>query len=145
MLTTKLQKQSFIDFLQNRCLSKKFHTFYRKTLVLESLFNRAAGLKACNFVKKRLQRRWFLQNLQIYRNTFFAEHFRWLLLKSECKTFNVVNFTSLKERRIQMLAWCKNRTRTPGPGSRLKFKSGIPGPPSPSKFKSGTPEPPSKV
>ena len=30
-----------------------------KKLVLESLFNKAAGPKACNFIKKRLQHRCF--------------------------------------------------------------------------------------
>ena len=40
------------------------------------------------------------------------------------------------------LAWCKSGTRTPGPGTPLKFKSGTPGPPS--KFKSGIPAPPTK-
>ena len=40
------------------CLSKlvflKFRDFHRKRSVLESLFNKAAGLKACNFIIKRL-------------------------------------------------------------------------------------------
>ena len=40
----KLQKQSFADILQSRC-SKKFCKFDRKTPVLESLFNKVAGLK----------------------------------------------------------------------------------------------------
>ena len=46
--------QPFADVLQNKC-SKKFHVFYRKTLVLESPFNKVAGLMARNFIKKRLQ------------------------------------------------------------------------------------------
>ena len=34
---------------------KKFRHFHRKTPVLESPFTEVAGLKACNFIKKRLQ------------------------------------------------------------------------------------------
>ena len=35
--------------------SWKFRKFHRKTPVSESLFNKLAGLKSCNFVKKRFQ------------------------------------------------------------------------------------------
>ena len=44
------------NVLQNRC-SLKFRNIHRKTPVLESLFNKVAGL-----------------------NSFFIEHLRWLLL-----------------------------------------------------------------
>ena len=37
--------------------SLKFRKFHWKTSVLESLFNKPSGLKACNFIKKRLQYR----------------------------------------------------------------------------------------
>ena len=40
-------------------------------------------------------------------------------------------------------AWCKSGTRTPGPRTPSKFKSGARDPP-PLKFKSGAPGPPSK-
>ena len=40
----KDQKQTFPDVLQSR-RSQKFHKFNRKTTVLESLFNKVAGLK----------------------------------------------------------------------------------------------------
>ena len=36
-----------------------FHNIHRKTLVLESVFNKVTGLKDCNFIKKRLQYRCF--------------------------------------------------------------------------------------
>ena len=39
-----VQEQQFADVLQNRC-SSKFCKIYRKTPVLESLFNKVAGLK----------------------------------------------------------------------------------------------------
>ena len=34
---------------------KSFAKFQRKIIVLEPRFNKVAGLKACNFTKKRLQ------------------------------------------------------------------------------------------
>ena len=52
----KLQKQSFVDILRNRC-SQKFRKFYRKTTVLKPLFNKVADLKTCKSIKKRLQNR----------------------------------------------------------------------------------------
>ena len=48
----KVQKQRYAYSFQNRC-SWNFRN--RKTPVLESLFNKVAGLKVCNFMKKRLQ------------------------------------------------------------------------------------------
>ena len=36
--------------------------------MLEPLFNEVAGM---NFIKKRLQRRCFPKNIQIYKNSFF--------------------------------------------------------------------------
>ena len=55
--------------LQNRC-SKKFSKFHRKIPVLESLFD---GLQACNFIKKRLQHKWFPVKFAKFlcKNTFF--------------------------------------------------------------------------
>ena len=44
--------------------------------VLESLFNKVAGLKTCNFIKKRLQHRCFSVNIA----SFFKEHLRRPLL-----------------------------------------------------------------
>ena len=38
---------------------KKITKFYRKTPMLESLFNKIAGLKVWNFIKKRLQYKCF--------------------------------------------------------------------------------------
>ena len=55
------QKQPYADILQNGCC-EKFCNIHRKTSVLESLFNKVAGLMACNFIsttsQKRLQHRW---------------------------------------------------------------------------------------
>ena len=49
--------------------------------MLKSLFNKVAGLKACNFVKKRLQHRCFPVNIaKCLRTAFFKKHLRWMLL-----------------------------------------------------------------
>ena len=45
--------------------------------VLDSLFDEAAGLQACNFIKKRFHRRCFPVNFaKIFKNTYFEEHLR---------------------------------------------------------------------
>ena len=51
-------KQPPVVFCKKRC-SKKFRKFHRKTPMLESLFNKVAGLKAWNFIKMRFQHRCF--------------------------------------------------------------------------------------
>ena len=48
--------------------------------MLESPFNKVAG-KACNFIKKGLQQRFFRVNIMKFlRTSFFTEHLRWLPL-----------------------------------------------------------------
>ena len=44
--------------------------------VLGSLFDQVAGLQTCNYIKKRLQHRYFLQNFLKFCNTFFEKHLR---------------------------------------------------------------------
>ena len=46
-----MQKQPFANVLQNRC-SYKFPNIHKKISVLETIFNKVTGLKACNFIKK---------------------------------------------------------------------------------------------
>ena len=58
-----LQKQLFVDVIQDKC-SCKFCKFRRKTPMLESLFDKVAGLYTCNLIKKRFQHRSFPVNLQ---------------------------------------------------------------------------------
>ena len=59
---------------------KNFATFTGKH-ALESLLNKVASLKPCNFIKKRLQHRCFPVNIaKFLRTTFFTEHLRRLLL-----------------------------------------------------------------
>ena len=53
-----------------RC-SLKFCILQRKAPVLESLFNKIAGLKICNFIKKRLQRKYFPVKFTNFLTTLF--------------------------------------------------------------------------
>ena len=54
--------------------------------MLESLFNKVTGLKACNFTKKKTPTQMFsCEFLQIFKNIFFIEHLWWLLLKRVCE------------------------------------------------------------
>ena len=49
--------------------------------MLESHFNKVADLKACNFIKKRLEHRCFLVNIaKFIRTAFCMKDIRWLLL-----------------------------------------------------------------
>ena len=54
--------------------SEKFCNFYRKTLVLESHFNKARGLKFYNIIKKRLQHRCFPMNTAKFLRTTILEN-----------------------------------------------------------------------
>ena len=74
--------------------------FHRKTSVLESLFNKAAGLKACNSIKKRLQHSCFPVKLAKFLKTpFFTEEFQWLLL-----TFNSCLHRSSGQKQVWLSA-----------------------------------------
>ena len=51
--------------------SKIFPNIHRKTPVGESLYNKVVGLHACNFLKKRLQRRCFPVDIpKLIRKTY---------------------------------------------------------------------------
>ena len=64
-------------------LQKK--AIYRKGTVLESLFNKVAGLQPCNFIKKRLQHMCFPVNI--------AKFLRTPILRNICKqTVASINF-----------------------------------------------------
>ena len=43
------------EVFYEKSYSLKFRKFYRKAPVLESLLNKIAGLKACNFIKNRVK------------------------------------------------------------------------------------------
>ena len=53
---------------------------------IESPFNKVTCLKACNFIKKRLQHRCFLVNITTFLRThFLTEQLQWLLILREEK------------------------------------------------------------
>ena len=60
-----------------------FAIFTGKYLALESLFNKVAGLKACDFVKKRLQYRCYPVNTANFLRTHILKNIcEWLLLNN---------------------------------------------------------------
>ena len=76
----------------------KFHNIHRKTPVLNFLFNKAVSLKACNFIKKRLQHSSFPVNIvKSLLAAFLTEHLRRLLL---FKVLNKNRITKLETYRI---------------------------------------------
>ena len=57
-----------------------FRKVHKKTPVLESLFNKVAGLKAYIFIQKRHQHSCFPVNIAKYlRTDFFIDYLLWLL------------------------------------------------------------------
>ena len=57
-------------------LSWKYCDVHRKTLVLESLFKKASGLRACNFIRTLSTHLFSYEYCEIFKNTFFEEHLR---------------------------------------------------------------------
>ena len=70
------QEQPPEVFYQKSC-SLKFRKFNGKAPVLESLFDKIAGLRTCNFSKNRLQHRFFSCEIcEIFKNPYFEEDLR---------------------------------------------------------------------
>ena len=67
-----------------RCSSKyvflKLSQYSQETPVLESLFNKVAGLLTYNLLKKLQHRRFPVNIAKFLRTAVFKEHLRWLLL-----------------------------------------------------------------
>ena len=69
-----------LKFLKTAVL-KKLRNINRKTTVLKSLFNKAAGLQVFNCIKKRLRHNCFPVNIaKFFRAALFIEILRGLLL-----------------------------------------------------------------
>ena len=66
--------------------------------MLESLFNKVSCLKACNFIKKRLQHRCFSLNIAKSLRTPFLKNIRKRLLLDECLIEIDSRSTSFTER-----------------------------------------------
>ena len=88
-----------------RRFSSKFHKIHRRTPVLESLFNKVAGLKACNFIKNRLQHGCVVKFANLLRTSFFTEHLRWLLLEQHHTNVSFENFQILGNGHSDFRKW----------------------------------------
>ena len=67
------------------CVLKNFVKFTGKQLCQSLLFNKVAGLRPVTLLKKRLWQMFSCEFREIFRNTFFIEHLRWLLLNKTYK------------------------------------------------------------
>ena len=67
------QKQAFIDPLQSRW-SWIIYKIHRKKPVLESLFNKVAVLRACNFIKEGSDTILSCEICKLSKNNYFEEH-----------------------------------------------------------------------
>ena len=86
---SQFQKQPSEVFYRKSC-SKKFRNIHRKTPVLESPFDRLAGFKTCNFLKKRLLHRCFPVNIAKFLITLILMKIcEQLLLPFLLLTFNI--------------------------------------------------------
>ena len=64
--------------------------------MLESLFNKVAGLMVCNFIKKETPLQFFPENIaKILRTSFCMEHLGWLLLWCLLESFFAAGYLSL--------------------------------------------------
>ena len=71
-----IHKQSPKVLCYKRCC-QKFCKCHKKTLLLESAFNKIAGVQAYNFIKRRLQHWCFsYESSGIFKNTYFKEHLK---------------------------------------------------------------------
>ena len=70
-----------------KAVLKNFAIFTRKHLCWNLFFNKVAGLQACNFIKKRLQRRRLTVNIPKYLRT--------PLLKNICERLFLIKRSSL--------------------------------------------------
>ena len=59
-LRDQLLRQLFQDVLQNTCFSCRFCSIHGGAPVMESLFNKVAGLRPCKFIAEGLRRRCFV-------------------------------------------------------------------------------------
>ena len=72
-----------------KAILKYFVIFTGKRLWWCLFFNQVAGHQTCNFMKRRLQHRYFLVSFgKFYKNTYFEEHLRTAaFLESFVRTF----------------------------------------------------------
>ena len=65
--------------------------FTEKHLCQSLFFNKVAGLRACNFIKKKTLAQCFPVNFaEFLRTPFITEHLRWLFLEIQIKSLEVL-------------------------------------------------------
>ena len=97
---SQFQKQPPEVFYRKSC-SQKFRNIHRKAPVLESPFNRLAGFKTCNFLKKRLRHRCFNVNtVKFLRTLILMKICEQLLLPFLLLTVSGRLLSHLKKRKI---------------------------------------------
>ena len=75
-----------------KAVLKKIHNIHRKTPVFEPLFNKVSGLKACKFIKKRVQHMFSCEYWGILKKTYFEEHLRTTASVDNFKGFHLQCF-----------------------------------------------------
>ena len=92
-----------IGILKNFAIFTGEHLCWTLFLMRPETFS----LKACNFIKKRLQHRYFLVNIvNFLRTAFFIEHLQWLLLKS-CSLICRLWTSVAKRSTSRIKSWCQ--------------------------------------
>ena len=90
MILHCMQKQSFADVFPSKC-SYKFRKFYRKTLLLESLFDKVASFQAYSFYwEETPAQAFYCEIYKIFKNTFLSEHIWWLHLSMITKSLKAI-------------------------------------------------------
>ena len=90
------KKQPFANAINNIFL--KFRNIHSEISVLESLLNKVAELQACNVIKKTTPTQVFsCEYCEVFKNSFFIEHLRWLVLQVLYKNSCSQGFCKLHE------------------------------------------------
>ena len=88
-------------FCKKTC-SEIFQIFHRETPVLESFVNKAAGLRACNFIKRRVRHRYFpVKFAKLLRIPILKNICEQLYLSDSCKNIPTNNGISNFARHLQ--------------------------------------------
>ena len=98
----------FLEAVTRNVLQKKlllkYRNIHRKTPVLESLFNEAAVLKACNFIIKRLQYRCFsVKNAKFLRTPILKNIFERLLLYFSFSSSKVIQIPNSVKMSVEII------------------------------------------
>ena len=72
---TKFSRLKSISNIEDNYLEEaKFLNIHKKTIVLESFFDKVSGLQACKFIGKRLHHRYFPVDIANFSRTSFLKN-----------------------------------------------------------------------